>query len=511
MPQHVIAIDQGTTSTRAIVFDAAARPVASAQREHAQIFPRAGRVEHDPIEIWANAQEVIAHALRDAGLTAADVAAVGVTNQRETAIVWDRRTGQPIHNALVWQDTRTQPRIDRLIARRGVGAFAEQTGLPLATYFSASKIAWILDNVDGARDAAAAGDLLFGTPDTWVVWNLTGGVDGGIHITDVTNASRTLLMDLRTLDWSDDLLAVWDIPRVMLPEIRSSSEVFGDVRQPAVLAGVPIAGILGDQQAAAFGQTAFEAGESKNTYGTGNFLLVNTGTDIVRSAAGLITTVAYQVGDDAPRYALEGSIAVTGSLVQWLRDNLGVIRTSDEVEQLAASVADNGGAYFVPAFSGLFAPYWRPEARGALVGLTGYVTKAHLARAVLESTAFQSRDVIEAVVADAGRPLTLLRVDGGMTRDALLMQFQADILGIPVVRPKVVETTSLGVAYAAGLAVGVWSSLDELRAHWQEDVRFEPRMGAEERSRRYRQWKKAVAKSIDWVDDDARILMGTSD
>ena len=511
MPQHVIAIDQGTTSTRAIVFDAAARPVASAQREHAQIFPRAGRVEHDPIEIWANAQEVIAHALRDAGLTAADVAAVGVTNQRETAIVWDRRTGQPIHNALVWQDTRTQPRIDRLIARRGVGAFAEQTGLPLATYFSASKIAWILDNVDGAREAAAAGDLLFGTPDTWVVWNLTGGVDGGIHITDVTNASRTLLMDLRTLDWSDDLLAVWDIPRAMLPEIRSSSEVFGDVRQPAVLAGVPIAGILGDQQAAAFGQTAFEAGESKNTYGTGNFLLVNTGTDIVRSAAGLITTVAYQVGDDAPRYALEGSIAVTGSLVQWLRDNLGVIRTSDEVEQLAASVADNGGAYFVPAFSGLFAPYWRPEARGALVGLTGYVTKAHLARAVLESTAFQSRDVIEAVVADAGRPLTLLRVDGGMTRDALLMQFQADILGIPVVRPKVVETTSLGVAYAAGLAVGVWSSLDELRAHWQEDVRFEPRMGAEERSRRYRQWKKAVAKSIDWVDDDARILMGTTD
>lgn len=511
MPQHVIAIDQGTTSTRAIVFDAAARPVASAQREHAQIFPRAGRVEHDPIEIWANAQEVIAHALRDAGLTAADVAAVGVTNQRETAIVWDRRTGQPIHNALVWQDTRTQPRIDRLIARRGVGAFAEQTGLPLATYFSASKIAWILDNVDGAREAAAAGDLLFGTPDTWVVWNLTGGVDGGIHVTDVTNASRTLLMDLRTLDWSDDLLSVWDIPRAMLPEIRSSSEVFGDVRQPAALAGVPIAGILGDQQAAAFGQTAFEAGESKNTYGTGNFLLVNTGTDIVRSAAGLITTVAYQVGDDAPRYALEGSIAVTGSLVQWLRDNLGVIRMSDEVEQLAASVADNGGAYFVPAFSGLFAPYWRPEARGALVGLTGYVTKAHLARAVLESTAFQSRDVIEAVVADAGRPLTLLRVDGGMTRDALLMQFQADILGIPVVRPKVVETTSLGVAYAAGLAVGVWSSLDELRAHWQEDVRFEPRMGAEERSRRYRQWKKAVAKSIDWVDDDARILMGTTD
>lgn len=511
MPQHVIAIDQGTTSTRAIVFDSSARPVASAQREHEQIFPRAGRVEHDPIEIWTNTQWVIAHALAEAELRAADIAALGVTNQRETAIVWDRRTGQPVHNALAWQDTRTQPRIDRLVARRGVSAFAEQTGLPLATYFSASKIAWILDNVDGARAAAEAGDLLFGTPDTWLVWNLTGGVRGGIHVTDVTNASRTLLMDLRTLEWADELLEVWEIPRAMLPEIRSSSEVFGDVAQPSELAGVPISAILGDQQAAAFGQAAFEAGESKNTYGTGNFLLVNTGTEIVRSKAGLLTTVAYRLGGDEPRYAVEGSIAVTGSLVQWLRDNLGIIRTSAEVEQLAATVADNGGAYFVPAFSGLFAPYWRPEARGALVGLTSYVTKAHLARAVLESTAFQSRDVIEAVVADAGRPLTELRVDGGMTRDALLMQFQADILGIPVVRPEVVETTALGAAYAAGLAVGVWSSTDELRAHWREDARFEPRMGADERRRRYRQWKKAVAKSIDWVDDDARILMGTTD
>lgn len=511
MPQHVIAIDQGTTSTRAIVFDSSARPVASAQREHEQIFPRAGRVEHDPIEIWTNTQWVIAHALAEAGLRAADIAALGVTNQRETAIVWDRRTGQPVHNALAWQDTRTQPRIDRLVARRGVSAFAEQTGLPLATYFSASKMAWILDNVDGARAAAEAGDLLFGTPDTWLVWNLTGGVRGGIHVTDVTNASRTLLMDLRTLEWADELLEVWEIPRAMLPEIRSSSEVFGDVAQPSELAGVPISAILGDQQAAAFGQAAFEAGESKNTYGTGNFLLVNTGTEIVRSKAGLLTTVAYRLGGDEPRYAVEGSIAVTGSLVQWLRDNLGIIRTSAEVEQLAATVADNGGAYFVPAFSGLFAPYWRPEARGALVGLTSYVTKAHLARAVLESTAFQSRDVIEAVVADAGRPLTELRVDGGMTRDAPLMQFQADILGIPVVRPEIVETTALGAAYAAGLAVGVWSSTDELRAHWREDARFEPRMGADERRRRYRQWKKAVAKSIDWVDDDARILMGTTD
>lgn len=511
MPDHVMAIDQGTTSTRAIIFDARAQIVATAQREHEQIFPRAGRVEHDPVEIWTNTQWVVAHVLGEAKLTASDIAAVGVTNQRETAVVWDRRTGQPIHNALVWQDTRTQPRIDRLIAKHGVDGFAETTGLPLATYFSASKIAWILDNVDGAREAAASGDLLFGTPDTWVVWNLTGGPDGGIHITDVTNASRTLLMDLRTLEWSDELLEVWGIPRAMMPEIRSSSEVFGEVREPAELAGVAIAGILGDQQAATFGQTAFEAGESKNTYGTGNFLLVGTGTEIVRSKAGLISTVAYRLGDEPARYALEGSIAVTGSLVQWLRDNLGIIRSSEEVEELAASVDDNGGAYFVPAFSGLFAPYWRPDARGALVGLTRYVTKAHIARAALEATAFQSRDVIEAVVADAKRPLTELRVDGGMTRDALLMQFQADILGIPVVRPKVVETTALGAAYAAGLAVGVWSSLDELRAHWQEDVRFEPRMGADERRRRYRQWKKAVGKSIDWVDDDARILMGTED
>ncbi|MBN9213792.1 MAG: glycerol kinase [Microbacterium sp. SCN 70-200] len=511
MPHHVIAVDQGTTSTRAIIFDAAAQIVGTAQREHEQIFPRAGRVEHDPVEIWTNTQWVIAHVLSEAQLTAADIAAVGVTNQRETAIVWDRRTGQPIHNALVWQDTRTQPRIDRLIAQRGVDAFAETTGLPLATYFSASKIAWILDHVDGAREAAASGDLLFGTPDTWIVWNLTGGVDGGIHITDVTNASRTLLMDLRTLDWSDELLEVWGIPRAMLPEIRSSSEVFGAVRSPGELEGVPIAGILGDQQAATFGQTAFDAGESKNTYGTGNFLLVGTGTDIVRSKAGLITTVAYRLRDAPAHYALEGSIAVTGSLVQWLRDNLGIIRSSEEVEELAASVDDNGGAYFVPAFSGLFAPYWRPEARGALVGMTRYVTKAHIARAALEATAFQSRDVIEAVVADAGRALSELRVDGGMTRNALLMQFQADILGIPVVRPQIVETTALGAAYAAGLAVGVWSGLDELRAHWREDARFEPGMSADERRRRYRQWKKAVGKSIDWVDDDARILMGTTD
>jgi len=508
--KHVLALDQGTTSTRAIVFDASGAIVSVAQREHEQILPRAGWVEHDPVEIWTNAEWVISNALDSAKLSASDVAGIGVTNQRETAMVWDRRTGRPVHNALVWQDTRTQPRIAELAADGGSDRFADVTGLPLATYFSASKVAWILEHVPGARAAADAGELLFGTPDTWVVWNLTGGRRGGIHVTDVTNASRTLLMDLRTLDWSDDLLAVWGIPRSMMPEIRSSSEIVGEARLPGAADGLPIAGILGDQQAATFGQAAFEAGESKNTYGTGNFLLVGTGTEIVRSAHGLITTVAYRCQGEPARYALEGSIAVTGSLVQWLRDNLGIIQRSEDVETLAASVDDNGGAYFVPAFSGLFAPYWRPDARGALVGLTRFVSKAHIARAALESTAFQTRDVVEAVVGDTGRALDEIRVDGGMTRDNLLMQFQADILGIPVVRPKVVETTALGAAYAAGLATGVWASRDDLRAHWQEDVRFEPRMPLDEREQRYRQWKKAVSKSLDWVDDDARALMGTT-
>ncbi len=511
MADHVIAIDQGTTSTRAIVFDASGRMVATAQREHEQIFPRAGRVEHDPVEIWTNTEWVLSDVLTRSRLNAADIAAVGVTNQRETVMVWDKRTGRPVHNALVWQDTRTQPAIDRMIAEHGVDAFAGTTGLPLAAYFSASKLAWILDHVDGAREAAEAGDLLFGTPDTWVVWNLTGGRDGGIHVTDVTNASRTLLMDLSTLDWSDEMLRHWRVPRAMLPEIRSSSEVVGQVQFPGVLREVPIAGILGDQQAATFGQAAFGAGESKNTYGTGNFLLVGTGTEIVRSDAGLITTVAYRIGDEPARYAVEGSIAVTGSLVQWLRDNLGIIRRSEEVEMLAATVDDNGGAYFVPAFSGLFAPHWRPDARGALVGLTRYVNKGHIARAALESTAFQTRDVIDAVIADTGRALDELRVDGGMTRNDALMQFQADILGIPVVRPRLVETTALGAAYAAGLATGVWPDLDALRAHWQVDRTFEPQMPADERERRYRLWQKAVTKSLDWVDDDARILADTVD
>jgi glycerol kinase len=509
---HVLAIDQGTTSTRAIVFDSKGAIVTVAQREHAQVFPHAGWVEHDPVEIWTNTEWVVSAVLSSGDVKAHDLAGIGVTNQRETAVVWDRRTGRPVYNAIVWQDTRTQERIDALAAEGdGTYRFAAQTGLPLATYFSASKIAWILENVRGAREAAEAGDLLFGTPDTWVIWNLTGGSRGGVHVTDVTNASRTLLMDLRTLDWSDELLAVWGIPRSMLPEIRSSSEVVGEVQLPGVARGVPIAGILGDQQAATFGQAAFEAGESKNTYGTGNFLLVNTGEEIVRSEHGLITTVAFRREGEPARYALEGSIAVTGSLVQWLRDNLGIIERSEDVETLAASVGDNGGAYFVPAFSGLFAPYWRPDARGALVGLTRYVNKAHIARAALESTAFQTRDVIEAVVSDAGRPLAELRVDGGMTRNDLLMQFQADILGIPVVRPAVVETTALGAAYAAGLATGVWHDLDELRTYWREDTRFEPRMPEDERRRRYRLWKKAVLRSLDWVDEDARILMGTDE
>jgi glycerol kinase len=502
MADHVLAIDHGTTSTRAIVFDAHGSIVASAQREHAQILPRAGWVEHDPVEIWTNTEWVMSSALSAARLDAGDLVAIGVTNQRETAMVWDRKSGRPVSNAIVWQDTRTQDQVDRLAAEGGGDRFAAQTGLPLATYFSASKVAWILEHVPGVRDAAEAGELLFGTPDTWIVWNLTGGGRGGIHVTDVTNASRTLLMDLQTLDWSDELLAVWGIPRAMLPQIRSSSEVLGETQLPGVARDVPIAGILGDQQAATFGQAAFDAGESKNTYGTGNFLLVNTGTEIVRSEHGLITTVAYRCGDEPARYALEGSIAVTGSLVQWLRDNLGIIERSEDVQTLASTVQDNGGAYFVPAFSGLFAPYWRPDARGALVGLTRFVNRAHIARAALESTAFQTRDVIDAVVGDTGRALHELRVDGGMTRDALLMQFQADILGIPVIRPKVVETTALGAAYAAGLATGLWKGRDELRAHWQEDVRFEPRMPRDEQDRRYRLWKKAVSKSLDWVDED---------
>ncbi len=506
MAAHVIALDQGTTSTRAIVFDRAGEIVATSQREHEQILPRAGWVEHDATEIRDNTLWVLQHALDEAAIDVSDVAALGITNQRETVIVWDRATGEPIHNAIVWQDTRTQAKVDELARDGGTDRFADQTGLPLSTYSSASKIAWILDRVPGARERAGRGELLFGTPDTWLVWNLTGGTDGGAHVTDVTNASRTLLMDLRTLDWDDELCAVWDIPRAMLPEVRSSSEIVGAIAGGLPAAGVPIAGILGDQQAATFGQTAFEAGESKNTYGTGNFLIVGTGTEIVRSRNGLITTVAYRVADEPARYALEGSIAVTGSLVQWLRDNLGLIAESSDVERLAATVEDNGGAYFVPAFSGLFAPYWRPDARGALVGLTRFVNKGHIARAALESTAFQTRDVIDAVVEDTATALPELRVDGGMTRNDTLMQFQADVLGVTVVRPRITETTALGAAFAAGLATGVWADLDELRALWQEDRRWTPAMDEDQRERRYRVWRKAVSKSLDWTDADTEAL-----
>lgn len=502
MADYILAIDQGTTSTRAIIFDKSGSIIQSGQLEHEQIFPRAGWVEHDPMEIWRNTREVIGQALSKADLTRHDIAAIGITNQRETAVVWDKNTGEPVYNAIVWQDTRTQNIVDRLAADGGTERFKSTVGLPLATYFSGTKIVWILENVEGARERAERGDLLFGTTDTWVLWNLTGGVDGGVHATDVTNASRTLFMDLETLSWREDILDVFGVPLSMMPEIRSSSEVYGQAESSSLLRETPIAGILGDQQAATFGQAAFERGEAKNTYGTGNFIIFNTDTEIVHSQNGLLTTLGYKLGDEPAHYALEGSIAVTGSLVQWLRDNLGIISSAPEVETLAASVEDNGGAYFVPAFSGLFAPYWRSDARGALVGLTRYVNKGHIARAVLEATAFQTREVIDAVNADSGVPLTELKVDGGMIANDLLMQFQADILGVPVVRPVVAETTALGAAYAAGLAVGFWSGLDDLSKNWQEDRRWEPKMEEAERERLLRNWKKAVTKTFDWVDDD---------
>jgi len=503
MADYVLAIDQGTTSTRAMIFDKSGGVVAVGQKEHEQIFPRAGWVEHDPLEIWRNTQEVIGLALSRADVTRHDIAAVGITNQRETAVVWDKNTGKPVYNAIVWQDTRTQSIVDRL-ADGDVERYKSIVGLPLATYFSGTKIVWILENVDGAREKAESGDLIFGTTDTWVLWNLTGGIDGGVHATDVTNASRTLFMDLETLQWRDDILADFGVPRSMMPEIRSSSEVYGTVESSSLLRETPVAGILGDQQAATFGQAAFDPGESKNTYGTGNFLIFQTGEEIVHSKNGLLTTLGYKLGDQPARYALEGSIAVTGSLIQWLRDQLGIISSAPEVEALARTVDDNGGVYFVPAFSGLFAPYWRPDARGAIVGMTRFVNKGHIARAALEATAFQTREVLEAVNADSGVDLTELKVDGGMTANDALMQFQADILGVPVVRPVVAETTALGAAYAAGLAVGFWDNLDDLRANWQEDKRWEPDMDSDERERELRLWKKAVTKSMDWVDDDVR-------
>ena len=500
MGSYILSIDQGTTSSRAIIFDHDGQIVASSQREHQQIFPRAGWVEHDPMEIWVTVREVLGEALSRAQLTRHDIAGVGITNQRETTIIWNKKTGKPVYNALVWQDTRTQDLVAAMEASHGSDHFRAKTGLPLATYFSASKIVWILDNVEGARAAAEAGELAFGTPDTWLLWNLTGGVDGGVHATDVTNASRTLLMDLETCSWDQSLIEAWGIPESLLPDIRSSSEIYGHAHSSSLLREVPIAGILGDQQAATFGQAAFDAGESKNTYGTGNFLIVNTGDRPVYSKNGLLTTVAYRLGTEPPRYALEGSIAVTGSLIQWLRDNLGMISDAAEVETLAATVPDNGGCYVVPAFSGLYAPYWRSDARGVIVGLTRFINKGHIARAALEAAAFQTREVLDAVNADGGVDLKELKVDGGMVQNETLMQFQADILGVPVIRPRVAETTALGVAYAAGLAVGYWANREELRGKWAEDKRFVPTMSTAEAETLLAHWKKAVTRTFDWVD-----------
>jgi glycerol kinase len=493
MAEHVGALDQGTTSTRFMIFDHGGTVVAVDQKEHEQIFPKPGWVEHDANEIWTRSQEVMAGALEKAGLQAGDLAAIGVTNQRETTVVWDRATGQPIHNAVVWQDTRTDTICDELSADGGQDRFRETTGLPIATYFSGPKIRWILDNVEGARARADAGELAFGNIDTWCIWNLTGGANGGAHVTDVTNASRTMLMNLETLDWDDSLLDAIGVPRAVLPEIRSSSQVYGES------GGVPVAGDLGDQQAALFGQTCFAVGEAKNTYGTGNFLLLNTGTEAVPSKSGLITGLGYKIGDQPAVYMLEGSIAITGALVQWLRDNLKMIETSPEVEDLAKTVDDNGGVYFVPAFSGLFAPYWRGDARGVIAGLTRYVNAGHIARATLEATAWQTKEVVDAMNADSGVDLTSLKVDGGMVYNETLMQFQADVLDVPVIRPTVAETTSLGAAYAAGLAVGFWSAVEDLRANWGKDKEWTPQMDATERDKEYAQWKKAVTRTFDWV------------
>ena len=500
--KYVLAIDQGTTSSRAIIFDHAGRIVAVGQKEHEQIFPRAGWVEHNAAEIWDNVREVVAQALAKAQLNKENLTAVGITNQRETTLVWDKKTGEPVYNAIVWQDTRTQKIVEELGGEQGADRYKEIVGLPLATYFSGPKVKWILDNVEGARERAEAGDLVMGTMDTWVLWNLTGGAKGGAHVTDVTNASRTMLMNLKTLDWEPSIAADMGIPMSMLPEIRSSAEVYGVCRPQGLLADVPVAGILGDQQAATFGQACFEKGMAKNTYGTGCFMLMNTGEEIVPSKNGLLTTLCYKIGDAKPIYALEGSIAVAGSLVQWLRDNLRMFDSAPEIETLAATVDDNGGAYIVPAFSGLFAPYWRADARGALVGLTRYVNRGHIARAVLEATAFQTREVLDAMEADSGVKLTELKVDGGMTANETLMQFQADQLGVDVVRPVVAETTALGAAYAAGIAVGFWGGEQDVIDNWAEDKRWGPEMDEAERDRLYRNWKKAVTKTLDWVDDD---------
>jgi glycerol kinase len=499
MAEYVAAIDQGTTSSRLILFDKDGKIECVDQKEHEQITPKAGWVEHDATEIWRRTREVIGGAMAKSDAEAGDVAAIGITNQRETTVVWDKETGEPVYNAIVWQDTRTEDIVQELAGDEGVDRLRQDVGLPLSTYFSGPKIKWILDNVDGARKRAEAGELAFGNMDTWVLWNLTGGKNGGVHATDVTNASRTMLMSLETLDWHEPSLDLMGIPKSMLPEIKSSSETYGEA-QGTALGGQPVAGILGDQQAAMFGQTCFDRGDAKNTYGTGSFLLVNTGEEIVHTDK-LLTTVGAKLGPDGPpTYMLEGSIAVTGAAVQWLRDRLGIIKSAPEVEELAKSVDDNGGVYFVPAFSGLFAPYWRENARGIIVGLTGYANKGHIARATLESAAWQSREVVDAANDVAEVPFSELKVDGGMTADELLMQFQADVLGVPVIRPAVTETTALGAAFAAGLATEFWSGTDELRERWAEDKRWEPQMDEDDRERQYAQWKKAVERTFDWVD-----------
>ncbi len=497
MSKYVGAIDQGTTSSRFILFDRKGQIVSVAQKEHEQIYPRAGWVEHDAKEIWANTRSVISLALDKKGLTPADLAAVGVTNQRETALLWDKRTGEPLYNAIVWQDTRTDQLVGRYAAEGGQDRLRAKTGLPLATYFSGLKLHWILANVPGAREKAEAGDALFGNIDTWLLWNLTGGVNGGIHITDVTNASRTQMMDLETLDWDEGILKLFEVPRACLPRIVSSSEAYGSAVAP--LEGVTLSGILGDQQAALFGQACLQPGEAKNTYGTGNFMLMNTGEKPFHSTFGLVTTVGYKLGDAKPVYALEGSIAITGALVQWLRDNLGIIETSGDIETLARKVADNGDVYFVPAFSGLYAPHWQEHARGVICGLTRFANKGHIARAALEATAYQTREVLDAMVKDSKVNIRELRTDGGMVVNELLMQFQADILDVPVVRPKVIETTALGAAYAAGLAVGYWRSTSDIVDNWGVDKRWHPQMDSAERDHLYGCWNKAVQRSFDWA------------
>lgn len=499
MAKYVGAIDQGTTSTRFMIFDHAGKVIGVDQKEHEQIYPKPGWVEHDPVEIWERTKEVISGAMKKSDVRTEDIEAVGVTNQRETTVVWEKATGKPVYNAIVWQDTRTDQICNKLAEDGGQDRFRKKVGLPLATYFSGPKIKWILENVDGARAKAEKGEILFGNIDTWVIWNLTGGPDGGVHVTDVSNASRTMLMNIETLDWDADMLKVMNIPRAMLPAIKASSEVYGHGKNSG-LEGVPVAGDLGDQQAALFGQTCYDPGEAKNTYGTGCFMLLNTGTKPIQSKNGLLTTLGYKIGDQPAVYALEGSIAITGALVQWIRDNLEMIETSKDIEPLAKTVEDNGGIYFVPAFSGLFAPYWRNDARGVIVGLTRYINRGHIARAVLEATAYQTREVLDAMNKDSGVDLTALKVDGGMVFNELLMQFQSDILGVPVIRPTVAETTALGAAYAAGLAVGFWAKVDDLRANWGKDKEWKPLMGKDEREKLYKGWKKAVTRTFDWVE-----------